>query len=168
MRVIGVDPGITRCGYGVVEVRSGIARMLDVGTIRAEQGEPIERSLFRICVSLERLIEEHQADSMSVERLFVNKNTSTALSVAQASGVALVAAAESGIPATMYTPSEVKAQVTGVGNADKSQVAYMVRSLLRLNSELDSADASDALALALTHAYREKVRSLESRVVSST
>lgn len=168
MRVIGVDPGVTRCGFGIVEVRSGIARLVDVGTIRAEHGEPIERSLYRICVELERRIEEHDVEAMSVERLFFNRNTKTALAVAQASGVAMLAAAESGIPATQYTPSEVKAQITGVGTADKNQVTYMVRTLLRLDADPDSADASDALALALTHAYRDKIRSLEDRVVSRT
>ncbi|MFP5225182.1 MAG: crossover junction endodeoxyribonuclease RuvC [Actinomycetota bacterium] len=167
MRVIGIDPGLTRTGYGVVEVRGGISKMLAVGTIRAEAGEPVERSLFRICVTLERVMEEHEPEAMAVERLFVNKNTSTALKVGQASGVALLAAAEIGIPVRQYTPSEVKSAITGVGNADKDQVAFMVKAMLRIEHELDSADAADALALALTHAhaskFSEKIKEAEAR-----
>lgn len=158
MRVIGIDPGLVRCGYGIVEVRSGIAKMLSAGTVRAERGEPVERSLFRICVTLEREMEEHEPEAMAVERLFVNKNTTTALQVGQASGVALLAAAEIGIPVRQYTPSEVKLAITGVGNAEKDQVAFMVRTMLRVETEFDSPDAADALALALTHAYGAKMR----------
>lgn len=159
MRVIGIDPGLTRTGYGVVEVRGGIAKMLAVGTIRAERDEPTERSLFRICVTLERVMEEHEPDAMAIERLFVNKNAPTALQVGQASGVALLSAAEVGIPVRQYTPSEVKAAITGVGNAEKQQVAFMVRAMLRLSEkDIDSPDAADALALALTHAHGSKLR----------
>ena len=168
MRVIGVDPGVTRCGYGIVEVRSGISRYIRAGTIRAVSDEPMERSLYRICIDLERLIEEHDVEAMAIERLFFNRNMHSALAVAQSSGAAMVAAVECGIPVTSYTPSEVKAQITGVGTAEKSQVAFMVRALLRLEHDPDSADAADALALALTHAYRDKIRTLESRVVSRT
>jgi crossover junction endodeoxyribonuclease RuvC len=167
VRVIGIDPGLTRTGYGVVEVRGGISKLLAVGTIRAETGEPVERSLFRICVTLERVMEEHEPDAMSVERLFVNKNAPTALKVGQASGVALLAAAEVGIPVRQYTPSEVKAAITGVGNADKAQVEFMVKAMLRIDGELDSHDAADALALALTHAhaskFTEKIKEAETR-----
>ncbi len=168
MRVIGVDPGITRCGYGIVEVRSGISRHLASGTIRAEGDEAIERSLYRICVSLERLIEAHDVDAMAIERLFVNRNTRSALGVAQAMGVAMLAAAETGIGVTQYTPSEVKAAVTGTGTADKAQVGFMIKAILRLDVEPDSPDASDALALALAHAHGAKLRSLEERIVSRT
>lgn len=168
MRVIGVDPGMTRCGYGIVEVRSGISRHLASGTIRAEADEAPERTLYRICISIERLIEEHDAEAMAIERLFVNRNTRTALGVAQAMGVAMLAAAESGIGVTQYTPSEVKAAITGTGTADKLQVAFMVRAMLRLQGEVDSADAADALALALAHAHGAKLRSLEDRIVSRT
>lgn len=168
MRVIGVDPGIARCGYGIVEVRSGISRHLASGTIRAEADEAIERSLFRICLSLERLIEANEVEAMAIERLFVNRNTRTALGVAQAMGVAMLAAAECGIGVTQYTPSEVKAAITGTGTADKTQVAFMIKAMLRLETPLDSADAADALAMALAHAHGAKLRSLEDRIVSRT
>ena len=168
MRVIGVDPGMTRCGYGIVEVRSGISRHLASGTIRAEGGEAPERTLFRICLGIERAIEEHDVGAMAIERLFVNQNTRSAIGVAQAMGVAMLAAAESGIGVTQYTPSEVKAAITGAGNADKSQVAFMVKAMLRLDGDFDSADAADALALALAHAHGAKMRSLEDRIVSRT
>jgi crossover junction endodeoxyribonuclease RuvC len=168
LRVIGVDPGITRCGFGIVEVRSGISKHLASGTIRAETEEPIERSLYRICVSLERLIEEHDVEAMAIERLFVNRNTRTALGVAQAMGVAMLAAAESGIAVTQFTPSEVKAAITGHGNADKAQVEFMIKAMLRLDGAPDSPDAADALAIALAHAHGAKLRSLEDRIVSTT
>ena len=168
MRVIGVDPGMTRCGYGIVEVRSGISKHIASGTIRSESEEPAERSLYRICIDLERLIEAHDVDAMAIERLFVNRNTRTALAVAQAMGVAMLAAAESGIGVTQYTPSEVKAAITGTGTADKAQVAFMIKAMLRLDGEPDSPDAADALALALAHAHGSKLRSLEERIVSRT
>lgn len=168
MRVIGVDPGLIRTGYGVVEVRGGISRMIDAGTVRAEPDEPVERSLYRICITLERIAEEHEPGSMAVERLFVNRNTRTALSVAQASGVALLAAAEIGIPVTQYTPSEVKRAITGVGDATKQQVEFMVRAMLRLREAPDSADATDALALALAHAHGGGLRTAIERAMPGT
>ncbi|HEX9712704.1 MAG TPA: crossover junction endodeoxyribonuclease RuvC [Actinomycetota bacterium] len=153
MRVMGVDPGLTRTGFGVVEQRGGSLRALAVGTIRADKAQPAPVQLLNLCLALERVMEEHTPDAVAVERLFFNRNVQTALRVGQASGVALLAAAESGLPVFEYTPTAVKQAVTGVGNATKEQVQFMVRRLVKLDADPDSPDAADALALAICHAH---------------
>jgi crossover junction endodeoxyribonuclease RuvC len=158
MRVMGIDPGLTRTGYGVVEQDAGVLRALDVGTVRAQPGAPPAQQLFALCMTLERVMEEFEPDAVAVERIFFNSNARTAIRTGQASGVALLAAAECGVPVFEYTPTEVKQSVTGVGNASKDQVLYMVRKILKLETEPDSPDASDALALAITHTHGHKLR----------
>lgn len=158
MRVMGIDPGLTRTGFGVVEQRGGILRALEVGTVHAPGGQTKAQQLFNLCIALERVLERHEPDAVAVERLFFNANTRTALQVGQASGVALLAAAECGVPVVEYTPTEVKLAVAGVGNATKDQVGYMVKAILRLETDPDSADAADALALAICHAHGSRLR----------
>jgi crossover junction endodeoxyribonuclease RuvC len=158
MRVMGIDPGLTRTGYGVVEQDAGVVRALTAGTARATPGHTVAQQLFALCMTLERVMEEFEPDAVAVERIFFNANVRTAVRTGQASGVALLAAAECGIPVFEYTPTEVKQSVTGVGNAAKEQVLYMVLRILKLESEPDSADASDALALAVTHAHGHRMR----------
>lgn len=157
MRVMGIDPGLTRTGYGVIERRDGALRALTVGTARAPAGQTPAQQLFALCLTLERIMEEYEPEAVAVERLFFNANTRTAIRVGQASGVALLAAAESGIPVFEYTPTAVKRAVVGVGNATKEQVGYMVRTILSLREAPDSADAADALALAICHAHGERL-----------
>ena len=155
MRVLGVDPGLTRCGIGVVEGQPG--RQLSavaVDVVRTPSDLTTAERLVRIEVVLTEWIERHQPDAVAVERVFSQHNLRTVMGTAQASGVALVVAARRGIPVAMHTPSEVKAAVTGSGRAGKQQVTTMVTRLLRLTERPTPADAADALALAICHLWR--------------
>lgn len=163
MRVMGIDPGLTRTGYGVVQAQGSTLRALAVGTARAPKGTSVPNQLLNLCLELERVMEKYEPDAIAIEKLFFNSNAKTAIRVGQASGVALLAAAEVGVPVFEYTPTEVKRAVVGVGNAAKDQVAYMVRKLLRLKEAPDSPDASDALALAICHANGAKLRTAVER-----
>jgi len=155
MRVLGIDPGLTRCGVGVVE--GGIGRALnlvEVGVITTTATLAIEDRLLLISRGIDTWIDAVAPDAIAVERVFSQANVKTVMGTAQVSGLALVAAASRGIPVTMHTPSEVKAAVTGNGRADKAQVGAMVARLLRLESPPKPADAADALALAICHIWR--------------
>jgi crossover junction endodeoxyribonuclease RuvC len=155
MRVLGVDPGLTRCGIGVVEGRLG--RRLDavaVDVVRTSPDLSTAERLVRIEQALEDWLDRHQPDAVAVERVFSQHNVRTVMGTAQVSGVALVVAARRGIPVAMHTPSEVKAAVTGSGRAGKQQVTTMVTRLLRLPDRPSPADAADALALAICHLWR--------------
>jgi crossover junction endodeoxyribonuclease RuvC len=155
MRVLGVDPGLTRCGVGVVEGSIGRPlTMVDVGVVRTAADLPIEERLLQIARGLDAWIDATSPDAIAVERVFSQANVKTVMGTAQVSGLALVAAASRGIPVTMHTPSEVKAAVTGSGRADKAQVGVMVARILKLDSAPKPADAADAVALAICHAWR--------------
>ncbi len=155
MRVLGVDPGLTRLGLGVVEGMVGRPlRMIAVDVARTPAGDPIERRLCHLDAVVEEWVHEHRPDVVAVERVFAQHNVSTVMGTAQASAVAMVAAARLGIPVVLHTPSEVKAAVTGNGRADKAQVTAMVTRHLRLSAPPKPADAADALALAITHVWR--------------
>lgn len=154
MRVLGVDPGLTRCGLGVVEGRPGRAELVEVGVARTPATDDLGPRL----VALERVFEDwldrHQPDAVAVERVFAQANVRTVMGTAQAGAVAVVCAARRGLPVALHTPSEVKAAVTGSGRADKDQVGLMVARLLRLPAPPTPADAADALALAICHLWR--------------
>ena len=155
MRVLGIDPGLTRCGVGVVDGSVGRPlTMVDVGVVRTSSGLPIAERLVTIEKGLDAWIEEHRPDAVAVERVFARSDSSTIMGTAQASGIALVVAARRGLPIAMHTPSEVKAAVSGNGRADKAQVGAMVVRILRLSELPKPADAADALALAITHLWR--------------
>lgn len=155
LRVLGVDPGLTRCGVGIVDVaRDRSASLVHVGVVRSDPDLPIEQRLAAIAAGLRAVIEEHRPDVVAVERVFSQHNRSTVMGTAQASGIALLLAGEHGLPAATHTPSEVKAAVTGYGSADKLQVQTMVARVLSLDALPTPADAADALALALCHAWR--------------
>ena len=155
VRVLGIDPGLTRCGVGVVDGSVGRPlTMVDVGVIRTSAGLPIAQRLVSIEKGLDAWIEEHRPDAVAVERVFARSDSSTIMGTAQASGIALVVAARRGLPIAMHTPSEVKAAVSGNGRADKAQVGAMVVRILRLTEMPKPADAADALALAITHVWR--------------
>jgi crossover junction endodeoxyribonuclease RuvC len=155
MRVLGIDPGLTRCGVGVVEGRIGRPlTLVEVGVIRTAADLPIEQRLLLISRGLEAWIDAIRPDAIAVERVFAQANLKTVMGTAQVSGLALVAASSRGIPVAMHTPSEVKAAVTGSGRADKAQVGAMVTRLLRLDEMPKPADAADALALAICHLWR--------------
>jgi len=155
MRVLGVDPGLTRCGFGVVDGTVGQAlTMIDVGVIRTPSDLDIARRLHQLEQGIEARILKHRPDVVAVERVFSQHNVRTVMGTAQASGIAMLVAARHGIPVYLHTPSEVKAAVTGSGRADKAQVTQMVTRLLRLTEAPRPADAADALALAMCHIWR--------------
>mgnify|MGYP006171928387 CR=1 FL=1 len=155
MRVLGIDPGLTRCGLGIVEGSVGRPlHLVEVGVVRTAADLPIQERLRRIEVGIEHWLEVHRPDAVAVERVFARSDSSTVMGTAQASGIALVAAARRGLPVALHTPSEVKAAVSGSGRADKAQVGAMVTRLLRLDAPPKPADAADALALAICHIWR--------------
>lgn len=155
MRVLGIDPGLTRCGLGVIEGTLGRPlTLVDVGVVRTSAGLPVAERLVTIERGVDAWLEEYQPDAVAVERVFARSAVSTVMGTAQASGIALVCAARRGIPVALHTPSEVKAAVSGNGRADKAQVGAMVTRILRLDTTPKPADAADALALAITHLWR--------------
>lgn len=155
MRVLGIDPGLTRCGLGVVDGALGRPlSMVAYDVAQTPAGDPLAQRLVAIERSVETWLDRFEPDAVAVERVFSQHNVRTVMGTAQASGIALVAAARRGIPVALHTPSEVKAAVSGSGRADKAQVAAMVARLLRLDAPPKPADAADALALAITHVWR--------------
>ncbi|CAB4750072.1 unannotated protein [freshwater metagenome] len=155
MRVLGIDPGLTRCGMGVVSGSVGRPLdLVDVNVIRTSSDLPVAQRLVSIEKGIDAWIEEHRPDAVAVERVFARSDVSTVMGTAQASGIALVCAARRGLPVALHTPSEVKAAVSGSGRATKDQVGLMVTRILRLDSPPKPADAADALALAITHIWR--------------
>ncbi|MET9481369.1 crossover junction endodeoxyribonuclease RuvC [Streptomyces sp. NPDC006638] len=155
MRVLGVDPGLTRCGVGVVEGVAGRPlTMLGVGVVRTPADAEIGMRLVAIEQGIEAWLDEHRPELVAVERVFAQHNVRTVMGTAQASAVAMLCASRRGIPVALHTPSEVKAAVTGSGRADKAQVGAMVTRLLRLAAPPKPADAADALALAICHIWR--------------
>ncbi len=149
--VLGIDPGVSRCGYGAVVEEGGVLRALAYGVIRTAPEEPLPERLAALQTELEALVAEIQPAGVAVERVFFQVNVRTAMSVGQASGLALVVAARAGVPVCQYTPNEVKQAVAGFGGADKAQVQAMVTKLLRLAETPKPPDAADALALAICH-----------------
>ncbi|CAN5848250.1 crossover junction endodeoxyribonuclease RuvC [soil metagenome] len=153
--MLGVDPGLTRCGLGVVDGAPGRALSpLAVDVVRTSPDAPLAQRLVDVHQAVLAWIDTHAPDAVAVERVFSQHNVRTVMGTAQASGVALVAAALRGLPVAVYTPSEVKAAVTGNGRADKAQLTTMVTRVLRMDAAPRPADAADALALAVCHAWR--------------
>ncbi|MCU6478808.1 crossover junction endodeoxyribonuclease RuvC [Arthrobacter sp. A2-55] len=155
MRVLGVDPGLTRCGLGVVDVAANrTATMVAVGVVGSSHEQSLDGRLLVIAEAIDQWLDAFKPDVLAIERVFAQTNLSTVMGVAQVSGVVMVAAARRRIPVAMHTPSEVKAAVTGSGRADKASVTAMVVRILRLTEPPRPADAADALALAIAHAWR--------------
>jgi crossover junction endodeoxyribonuclease RuvC len=155
MRVLGVDPGLTRCGIGVVEGGHGITvRLVATTVVSTPAGAEIGARLLQIEEQVEAWLALYRPDAVAVEQVFSQHNVRTVMGTAQAGAVAIVCAARRGVPVAMHTPSEVKAAVTGNGRADKAQVTHMVTRLLRLPDPPRPADAADALALAICHLWR--------------
>jgi crossover junction endodeoxyribonuclease RuvC len=155
MRVLGVDPGLTRCGLGVIEGEPGRAlTLVSTDVIRTPAGDEIGARLLALETELDQWLARYQPDAVAVERVFSQHNVRTVMGTAQAGAVAIVCAARRGVPVALHTPSEVKAAVTGNGRADKRQVTEMVTRLLRLADPPRPADSADALALAICHLWR--------------
>lgn len=159
MRVLGVDPGLTRCGIGVVDGGTGrTVRCVAVDVIRTPVESELPERLLIIADELDRWLDRHRPDVVAIERVFSQYNVRTAMGTAQAGGVVALAAGRRGLPVMFHTPSEVKAAVTGSGRADKAQVTTMVTRLLNLAARPSPADAADALALAICHLWRAPMR----------
>ena len=167
-RVLGVDPGLTRCGYAVLAPASaGTCEVLSLGVIRTSTTDDLARRLGILQHEIEALIDDFSPTSVAVERVFFQANVRTAMSVGQASGVILASAARRGLDVAMYTPTQVKSSVAGDGSASKAQIQKMVQMRLRLPRPPSPADAADAAAIALCHMavapYENKIRSTVGR-----
>src|SRR6516225_4103479 len=155
MRVLGVDPGLTRCGYGIIDGEPGRRlALVATGVVSTRADHEIGLRLLALEEQVERLLTDYRPDAVAVERVFSQHNVRTVMGTAQAGAVAILCAARRGLPVALHTPSEVKAAVTGNGRADKAQVTHMVTRLLRLSDPPRPADAADALALAICHLWR--------------
>jgi crossover junction endodeoxyribonuclease RuvC len=166
VRVLGIDPGLTRCGVGVVDVAPNrTATLVAVTVIRTPPELELDQRLLVIADGIDALLAENSPSHMAIERVFAQNNVRTVMGTAQVSGIALLAAARYGIPVSLHTPTEVKAAITGYGQAEKKQVGVMVAKILRLAEIPKPADAADALALAICHAWRSP---LGSGVAAST
>jgi crossover junction endodeoxyribonuclease RuvC len=158
MRVLGIDCGVERTGYGVIESDGRTHRLVVAGVIRTSPASPLEARLLRIATGLREAIVEHQPVCAAVEEVFFAVNVKTALKLAHVRGIVLLVAAEAGLAMGEYSPLEVKSSVVGYGRAEKSQVQMMVRSLLGLDQPIASEDACDAVAVAICHANRESTQ----------
>jgi crossover junction endodeoxyribonuclease RuvC len=155
MRVLGIDPGLTRCGIGIVSGAPGSTLSLDgVGVIMTPTDADLDHRLLSLHSEITQWVQKYSPDVVAVERVFSQHNVRTVMGTAQAAGIALLVAAQNNIPVFMHTPSEVKAAVTGSGRANKSQVSEMVKRLLNLQEIPKPADSADALALAICHIWR--------------
>ncbi len=158
--MLGVDPGLTRCGIAVVDGGTGRnVTCVAVDTVRTPVDHDLAQRLLAVSDFVEGWLDLHKPDVVAVERVFSQYNVQTAMGTAQAGGVVAVAAARRGLKVEFHTPSEVKAAVTGSGRADKAQVTAMVMRLLKLTEKPGTADAADALALAICHIWRAPMRS---------
>jgi len=155
MRVLGIDPGLTRCGIGVVDVSADRrATLVYVGVVQTPPAQDLGQRLLAVSTGIREVLDEYRPTAMAVERVFAQHNLRTVMGTAQASGIALALGAEHGLTVGLHTPSEVKAAITGYGSAEKAQVGAMVARVLGLDAVPKPADAADALALAICHAWR--------------
>ena len=166
MRVLGIDCGVERTGYGVIESDGRTHRLLVAGVVRTSPRDPLEARLLQIAQGLREAIRLHAPVSAAVEQVFHAVNVKTALKLAHVRGVALLIAAEAGLVMGEYSPLEVKSAVVGYGRAEKCQVQMMVRSLLGLDQTIESEDACDAVAVAICHANRQSTERRIARAVS--
>ncbi|RUQ22670.1 crossover junction endodeoxyribonuclease RuvC [Kocuria massiliensis] len=158
LRILGVDPGLTRCGFGVVDMAGNRkAHFVDAGVAGTQAADALDARVLHIQQAMQSWLETYQPDVMAIERVFAQESVNTVIGTAHASGVVIAAAASAGVPVAWHTPSEVKAAVTGSGRADKASVGRMVTRILNLDSVPKPADAADALALAICHGWRSGV-----------
>jgi crossover junction endodeoxyribonuclease RuvC len=151
VRVLGIDPGLTRCGYAVIDARGSTPTAVSLGVVRTSKDDPLPHRLAALRHELAALLAEFRPDAVAVEQVFFQVNVRTAMSVGQASGLALAEAAAAGCDVAQYTPNEVKVAVAGHGAAPKEQMTRMIQSLLSLPAPPRPADAADALGLAVCH-----------------
>lgn len=160
MKILGIDPGIGRTGWGVIKTANNTWQVANSGCIETSQHLPLEKRIESLYDQMNRIIQEETPDEIAIEELFVNTNLTTALSVGQARGVVLLLTSQHKLPLGEYTPMEVKLAITGYGKADKRQVEQMMMLLLKLKTKPKIDDTSDALGVALTHAFSRKLAQL--------
>lgn len=156
MRIIGIDPGIAIVGFGILDLKGNQLIPVDYGSIQTEAGLPTATRLKQVYDACTLLLKKYQPDVMAIEKLFFNRNVTTAFTVGQARGVLMLAAEEANITITEYTPLQVKMAVVGYGQAEKRQVQEMVKMLLRLPQIPKPDDVADALAIAICEAHSSK------------
>ncbi|MCC6551056.1 MAG: crossover junction endodeoxyribonuclease RuvC [Ignavibacteriaceae bacterium] len=155
MIILGIDPGSVRTGYGIISAEKGKLKLLDTGAITFQSGIPMSERLHAIYTGLQKKMNEYHPDELAIETAFFGKNVQSALKLGYARGVAIVAAVNKGLAVYEYSPREVKKSVTGNGAAAKEQVAFMVRTILNLKNKPLTADAADALGIALCHSFKK-------------
>lgn len=158
MRILGIDPGIGRTGWGVIDVQGASLKVISFGCIETPAGKEIGERLNDVYDKVVGLLDEYKPEGVGIEELFFNTNTKTAFVVGQARGVMMLAVAQKKLPLAVYTPLQVKIAVTGYGRAEKRQVGQMVKTLLKLDSIPKLDDTTDALAIAITHAFSYKLK----------
>ena len=161
MRILGIDPGIGRTGFGIIDTSGQKLTAVSYGCIETAAKTEMGRRLTDLYDQIVGLIKEHKPDAVGIEDLFFNTNAKTALIVGQARGVIMLAVSKSKVPLAVYTPLQVKMAVTGYGRAEKGQVAQMVKNLLKLESIPKLDDTTDALAIAVTHAFSYKMKGIK-------
>lgn len=160
MKILGVDPGIGRCGWGVLEAKSSTFKVQSYGCIETSSKLSIEQRIGKVYENISKIIKKNKPDVLAIEELFFGNNSKTALIVGQARGVVLLAASQNKLKTEVYTPLQVKISLTGYGKAEKAQVGQMVKVLLKLNEIPKPDDTADALAICLTHAFSSKLKNL--------
>ncbi len=160
MRILGIDPGIGRTGWGIITVNGSQLTVNGFGCIETPAGMEIGRRLNDVYDQVVGLLDEYKPEGVGIEELFFNTNTKTAFVVGQARGVMMLAVAQRKLPLAVYTPLQVKIAVTGYGRAEKRQVGQMVKTLLKLDSIPKLDDTTDALAIAITHAFSYKIKNV--------
>ena len=158
MVILGIDPGLARLGYGVIEVDGDKRRVIQYGTLNTPAGQPMPQRLRALFRAMNQLLDIYQPDEVAFEELFFSKNITTGMAVSMARGVAMVAVAERTENLYEYTPMQIKQALTGYGNAEKKQMQQMVRMRLGLTEIPKPDDAADAVACALTHAHAGRLR----------
>lgn len=158
MRILGIDPGIGRAGWGIVEAKGGKVEVIDYGCIETPKEHPLEQRIETLYDTLSKIIAAHNPGALAIESLFFNTNVTTAITVGQARGVVLLAAAQNKMSVTSYSPQQVKIGITGYGKADKQQIGQMIKLVLKLKAIPKPDDTADALAIAVTHAFSYKVK----------
>ena len=156
MRILGIDPGIGRTGWGIIETKNREPRTKNFGCIETFPSDDIPGRLFTLYDEICHIIDEYKPDALAIEDLFFNTNAKTALIVGQARGVVLLAGSQKNLSIGIYTPLQVKIAITGYGRAEKNQVGHMVKTILKLPRIPKPDDTADALAIALTHAFTRK------------
>lgn len=160
MRILGIDPGIAIVGYGIVDIKGNSISMVEYGCITTSSKSRLPDRLFFIMNEMTDIINEFKPEEMAIEELFFNKNTKTAITVAEARGVEILAAKQSGLEIYEYTPLQIKQAIVGYGRAEKQQVQEMVKILLNLSERPKPDDAADALAVAICHSLSHKFKDL--------